>query len=59
MMRIFEYGLRFTTARQPAVLSRRGIYLSFHGGGETAIGAAASMMLILISVFKLSIFRFG
>ena len=58
MMRRFEYGLRFTTAPQPAVLSRRGIYLSFHGG-ETAIGATTLMMLILISVFKLSVFRFG
>ena len=58
MMRIFEYGLRFTTARQTAILSRRGIYLSFYGG-ETAIGVATLMMLILISVFKLSIFRFG
>ena len=55
MMRIFECGLN---SPQPAVLSRRGVYLSFHGG-ETALGAAALMMLILISVFKLSIFRFG
>ena len=58
MMQIFEYGFRFTTARQAAVLSSRGIYLSFHGG-ETAIGATTLMMLILISVFKLFIFRFG
>ena len=58
MMRRFEYGLRFTAVRQAAVLSRRGVYLSFHGG-ETAIGATTLMMLILISVFKLFIFRYG
>ena len=58
MMRIFEYGL---DSPQPASLLFSAVaafILSFHGG-ETAIGAAASMMLILISVFKLSVFRFG
>ena len=29
MMRRFEYGLRFTAVRQPAVLSRHGIYTIF------------------------------
>ena len=58
MMRIFKYGL--DSPQLPSLLfsAVAAFILSFHGG-ETAIGATTLMMLILISVFKLFVFRFG
>ena len=58
MMRIFKYGLDSLGLVSLPFSAVAVFILSFHGG-ETAIGATTLMMLILISVFKLSVFRFG